>query len=461
MAQTAQPTHFVGIAGAGMSSLAAILLATGEPVSGCDLYPNEATRMLASRGAQIFEGHAAVHVAGAGRVITTRAASGAPDVAEAQRLGVPIVKRAALLGQIMGERRGVAVAGTHGKTTTTSLIAMMLIESGADPSVLIGGVPVGWELGGRYGAGEWFVAEADEFDRSFLHLHPDIAVVTSIEMDHPDTYADLADVTAAFRQFLEGVRPGGTIVVFAGDAEALALARSVATARGLHIETYGGGEGAGWRPVIVGTAEGRTCVDLYHPGGVLRDLRTVLPGYYNMNNLAGAIAAAARAGAPLDHVRATIESFRGVSRRWEQKGEAGGVLVIDDYAHHPAAVRTILQSARELYADRQVWIAFQPHTYSRTRDLMHEFAEALRLADRAYVLDVYAAREQPDPEASGERLAVLAGSAAAYAGGVEGAATRIAADAVPGVLVLAVGAGDVTRLGPRLLEHLRDSEAGG
>ncbi len=460
MTQRAQPTHFVGIAGAGMSSLAAILLATGELVSGCDLYPNDATRMLASRGARIFEGHAAAHAAVAGRVITTRAASEAPDVAEAERLGVPIVKRAALLGQLMAERQGGAVAGTHGKTTTTSLIAMMLLESGADPSVLIGGVPVGWELGGRYGAGEWFVAEADEFDRSFLHLHPDIAVVTGIEMDHPDTYADLADVTAAFRQFLEGIRTGGTIVVFAGDTEALSLARTVATARGLQIETYGDGEGTDWRPLVVGTEEGRTLVDVVHPGGVLRGLRTALPGYYNLNNLAGSIAGAVRAGVPLDAVRAAVENFRGVSRRWEQKGEAGGVLVIDDYAHHPAAVRTILQSARELYADRQVWIAFQPHTYSRTRDLLHEFAAALRLADRAYVLDVYAAREQPDPGASGERLASLAGTGTVFAGSVEGAAARIKADAAPGVLVLTVGAGDVTLLGPRLLEHLRDAGAG-
>lgn len=461
MGQAAAPTHFVGIAGAGMSSLAAILLATGEAVSGCDLYPNDATRMLASRGARIYDGHDAAHAASAGRVITTRAASGAPDVAEARRLGVPLVKRAALLGQLMSERQGVAVAGTHGKTTTTSLIAMMLMQSGLDPSVLIGGVPVGWDLGGRYGAGQWFVAEADEFDRSFLHLHPDIAVVTGIEMDHPDTYADLADVTAAFRQFLEGVRPGGTIVVFAGDAGALSLARSVAAARGLRIETYGDSEGTDWRPTVVGTSEGYTCVDVAHPGGVLRGLRTVLPGYYNRNNLAGAIAVAVRAGASLDSVRAAVESFRGVSRRWERKGEAGGVLVIDDYAHHPAAVRTILQSARELYPDRQIWIAFQPHTYSRTRDLMDEFAEALRLADRAYVLDVYAAREQPDPDVSGERLAQLAGPGAAYAGGVEGAAARIAADAEPGVLVLTVGAGDVTQLGPRLLEHIQAAGVGG
>lgn len=436
-----------------MSSLAAILLGAGKTVSGCDQTPNAVTAILEAKGARVRRGHSAAHLEGVDRVVVTGPALGRDEVRRARERGLPVVRRAELLGQLMDERRGVAVAGTHGKTTTTSLLAALVLAGGLDPTVLIGGVPAGWELGGRYGSGAWMVAEADEYDRSFLTLHPEIAVVTSIEMDHPDIYADLGDVKAAFAAFLGGVRPAGTVLVCVGHADAVVVARGAAERCGLRLLTYGRGADAEYRPEEVTAEDGSTRFALRHPGGTIPDLHLALPGGYNLDNACGAAAAALLAGVPADAIRAGLESVRGVGRRWETKGEARGVLVVDDYAHHPAEAERMLRSARERYPERTLWVAFQPHTYSRTRALLPDFARALSVADRAYVLDVYAAREAPDPDVSGPRLAELV-PGAVYAGGVDTAAVRLAADARPGVLLVTMGAGDVTALGPLVLARL-------
>ncbi len=451
-------THFVGIGGAGMSSLAAILLQVGEAVSGCDLAPGPSTLPLAARGVRIETGHSPEHLEGVDRLVVTGPAMGCEEVTRARELGLPVLKRAELLGTLMNERRGIAVAGTHGKTTTTSLLAAMLIESGLDPTVLVGGVPAGWESGGRYGRGEWMVAEADEYDRSFLHLHPEVAIVTGIEMDHPDIYSDLEEVKDAFGSFLGGMHQGGIAFVRAASPTALHVARQVAGRQGLSIQTYGAVQDADWSPVVLHRTEGYTHFEVRHREVVIPDLRTALPGDYNLDHATAAAAVAHTAGASDEGIRAALAHFHGVGRRWETKGEARGVLVVDDYGHHPAAVEAMLRNARERYPDRKLWVVFQPHTYSRTRQLLHEFAQALRLADRAYVLDVYAAREQPDPEVSAERLAGLV-DGAIYAGDVSQASRRIAADIGPGVLLVTMGAGDVTNLGPNVLELLRAGEA--
>lgn len=447
-------THFVGIGGAGMSSLAAILLEAGESVSGCDAARNAWTQILSTKGARVFDGHSADHLQGARQLVVTGPAMGTDEVIQARERDIPVLRRAELLGRLMDERRGVAVAGTHGKTTTTSLLASMLLGTDLDPTVLIGGVPAGWELGGRFGRGEWLVAEADEYDRSFLQLHPEVAVVTSIEMDHPDIYRDLADLQEAFERFLRGMRPQGTVLVHEADTLAVEVARKAAERGYLEVQTYGLGKDADWRAVREKPSGGGFRFTLAGPEETIEDLKVPLPGKYNLQNATGAAAAARVVGASQDGIRRALAEFRGVGRRWETKGEARGVLVIDDYAHHPGALLAALSAARTFYPERQVWVAFQPHTYSRTRQLLHEFADALRLADRAYVLDVYAAREQPVPEITGERLAALIPNGT-YAGGVAQAAERISDELQEGVLLLTVGAGDVTALGPQILSRLR------
>lgn len=447
-------THIVGIGGAGLSALAAILLDMGEDVSGCDRALNAETRLLEQRGARVYPGHDESHAQGVDRMVFTRATSLAPELALAREMGIPVINRAELLGQLMDRKRGIAVAGTHGKTTTTSLLASMLIEDGLDPAVLVGGVPAGWALGGRWGGGDWMVAEADEFDRSFLHLHPELAVLTGIDMDHPDTYTDIDDLKGAFASFLLGLREGGRVFAYAGSERGLEAARHAARTHDLVVETYGDVPGADWKPVFLAREGNVTRFELRHDGEALTDLSTTLVGRHNLNNIAGAIVAARDAGVAVDSVRRALRSFRGVGRRFELKGEAAGVTVVDDYAHHPAEIEANITAARAAFPDARLWVAFQPHTYTRTRELMDGFADALQAADRAYVLDVYAAREQPEPGVTGERLAELAGPVARYAGGIVSAAQLISAGLKPGTLLLTMGAGDVTTLGPLILEEL-------
>lgn len=441
-----------------MSSLAAILLDTGEIVSGCDRLSNQATEILRQRGAQVYSTHSLDHLSGVTRVIFTNASSRVPEVDEARARGLGVRNRSELLGDLMDERRGIAVAGTHGKTSTTSVLAEILIASGMDPLVAVGGVPAGWSVGGRFGAGEWMVAEADEFDFSFLHLHPNIAIVTGIEADHPDFYPDLRSLQNAFVRFLTGVREGGLLLVWAGSESALEAARSVAANRNLRVETYGGREDANWRPVIVTRCGARTEFEIHSREGVLDNLSTSLPGRYNLDNVTAAAAAAIHAGADVETVRGVLTWFRGVARRFEVKGTVTGVTVVDDYAHHPTAIETIVRAARESYPGLKVWIAFQPHTYSRTRQLWTEFAQALRAPDKTYLLDIYAAREQPIAGVSSERLAQEAGGHVHYTGGLDETANLLASDLTPGILLITMGAGDVTYLGDRLLKSLESRE---
>ncbi len=305
-----------------MSSLAAILLEAGESVSGCDLATNASTDLLVSKGARVLQGHSTEHLAGATRLVVTGPAMRSGEVARARELGLPVLRRAEMLGRLMDDRKGVAVAGTHGKTTTTSLLASILLAGRVDPSVLIGGVPAGWELGGRFGHGEWFLAEADEYDRSFHLMHPDLAIVTSIEMDHPDIYADLQDVKDSFETFLRGMRARGTLLVHLGDAVAMEVARRAAAASGTALLTYGLTSDADWYAKV---ESGSSRFALHGPGETLSDLRAPLPGDHNLCNAVAAAAAARLIGVSNNAVREGLEAFRGVGRRWEVKGESQGV----------------------------------------------------------------------------------------------------------------------------------------
>lgn len=454
----ARRTHFVGIAGSGMSSLAGVLGELGESISGCDLHPNRQTAVLERRGAKVYEGHDAGHLEGVDRVIGTHASMSQPEVARARALGLPVRDRSEVLGQLMEERRGIAVAGTHGKTTTSSLLAWILTEAGADPTVLIGGVPAGWDLGGRLGRGPWLVAEADEWKGSFLHLHPELTVLTGVDWDHPDTYPTLEATVRGYEVYLAGCRPGATIFPYAESARAVEVARRVAADRGFGVETYGTGEDTAWRCRAVGRKGPRVQFAVEGGGERIDGLELALAGEHNLLNATAAVAVARAVGVAPDAIRAALSTFRGVGRRFELKGEAAGVTIVDDYAHNPEKIEAAVHTARVAYPEAAVWVAFQPHTYSRTRALLGELAAALALADRAYVLDIYGGRETPDPVITGERVAGLV-EGAVYVGGVPDAAERIARDARPGTLVMTVGAGTITELGPLLLSRLRGEVA--
>ncbi|MDQ3855467.1 MAG: Mur ligase domain-containing protein, partial [Chloroflexota bacterium] len=289
-------THFVGIGGAGMSSLAAVLLDLGQRVSGCDRQPGPSTEALERRGVMVYTGHSPEHLRGVTRVVVTGPAASSDEVQRARGSGLSVLLRAELLGQLMAERRGLAIAGTHGKTTTTSLAAAMLLAGDLDPTVLIGGVPAGWTSGGRAGRGEWLVAEADEYARSFHYLHPEVAIVTGVELDHPDIYPDLGAVVEAFEVFLRGMRPGGKVLVAASSSIAVELASRVAVATDLQVETYGTGPGADWRAVVRGAGESGTRFDVEHASGPLTDLRLRMPGRHNVENATVAVAAARTVG---------------------------------------------------------------------------------------------------------------------------------------------------------------------
>ncbi|GAA3163531.1 UDP-N-acetylmuramate--L-alanine ligase [Planomonospora alba] len=447
--------HFIGIGGAGMSGIARILLKRGVPVSGSDARSSQMVTELRELGATVHIGHAASHIKNVDTVVVSTAIRDSnPELGEALRQGLRVIPRAAALASVMAGRRAVAVAGTHGKTTTTSMLTVALQKCGADPSYCVGGQLVTTGLGADEGAGGVFVAEADESDGSFLMLAPDIAVVTNVEPDHLDNYGDPRAVYDSFARFVE--RVGGTLVVCADDPGAAALA-PIARARGLEVVTYGEAEDADLRVGGI-TPDGMGVSFLLHGHG---EVRLAVPGRHNALNAAAAIAVAAELGVPFDAVRDGLAAFTGAKRRFEAKGEAGGVAVFDSYAHHPTELAADLRAARDVVnsfsGSGRVIAVFQPHLYSRTRFFADDFGAALGLADEAIVLDVYGAREDPEPGVSGALVAdkvPLPPGRVEYAPVREAVPALVAGRARPGDIVLTMGAGDVTELGPRIVAEL-------
>ena len=460
--------HFVGIGGAGMSGIARVMLARGVAVSGSDSGSPGMLSELAALGAEVHAGHAAEHVGSAATVVVSSAIRpGNPELAEARRRGLRVLPRAAALASIMIGRRAPAVAGTHGKTTTTSMITTILRECGADPGYVIGGVLAATGRGADDGAGRDLVVEADESDGSFLMLSPQVAVITNVEADHLDNYPGLAEIRAAFAAFARRVSPGGSLIICADDAGARAVAAASAGLP-IRIRSYGTSPAAGFRVSgIIPRGMGTTFTMTAIVGGPGPDptadftSRTVpitiaVPGRHNVLNAAAAFAAAAELGIPGPQAAAALAAYRGAQRRMEPKGTADGVRVLDSYAHHPTEVAADLTAARDLADGGRVIAVFQPHLFSRTRLFAADFGAALGLADEAVVLDVYAAREDPEPGVTGRLVAdaVPAGRPryvpdAAQVPGV------IAEIAKPGDLVLTMGAGDVTALGPVIVAVLR------
>jgi UDP-N-acetylmuramate--alanine ligase len=454
--------HFVGIGGAGMSGVARIMLARGVAVSGSDSADSALLGELAAAGARVHLGNAAENLGNADTlVVSTAIRPDNPEILEAHRRGLRVVHRAGALASVMLGHQGIAVAGTHGKTTTTSMITTVLLHSGADPSYVIGGILAETGLGAAGGGGPAFVVEADESDGSFLMFSPDAAVVTAVEADHLDNYGTLAAIEAAFAAFAGRIRPGGVLLACADDPGARALTDALPS--GVTALTYGTADGASYRVAEIQGRGMHTALTVTGgPGTVLAGAGPVrleirVPGRHNALNAAAAFGMTVQLGVAVADAIAGLAGYRGARRRMELIGEADGVQVIDSYAHHPTELAADLAAAREVAAGGRVIAIFQPHLFSRTRIFAADFGAALGTADEVLVLDVYAAREDPEPGVTGKLISdVVPGGRAAFMPDRAAVPVAVASLAKPGDLVLTMGAGDVTRLGPVIVAALRD-----
>jgi UDP-N-acetylmuramate--alanine ligase len=455
-----QRIHFVGIGGIGMSGIAEVLLTLGYGVSGSDLRHSPAIERLVKLGAQIFVGHAESNVHGAEVVVTSSAISREnPEVAEARRLHLPVIQRAEMLAELMRLKYGIAIAGMHGKTTTTSLVAAVLAAGELDPTVVVGGRVDSLGSNARLGTSQYLVAEADESDRSFLKLSPILAVVTNIDREHMDCYKDMDDVQATFVEFMDRVPFYGTVVACT-DNDAL---RNLLPRVERRVLSYGTRDDADFRASDVKTEhapEGmHNSFDVHFKGEDLGRFDLFVPGAHNILNAMAAIAVGMGLEIPVDLIRKGIAQFRGVDRRFQLKGSAAGVRVVDDYGHHPTEILATLAAARQwLGSSGKIHVIFQPHRYTRTYLLMNEFITAFPDADRLLVLDIYAASEQPIAGVSGLTLAQKIhchdGHAAEFAASFDAAIDAVVEQVEAGDMVLTLGAGSVSQLGPRILERL-------
>jgi len=452
MYTTSQHAHFIGIGGIGMSGIAEILLSLGMKVSGSDLRRGPVTDRLAKLGATIYEGHAAANVADA-TVVVTSSAVGAlnPEVLEAHARKIPVIPRAEMLAELMRLKYGIAIAGMHGKTTTTSMVASVLTAGGLDPTVVVGGRVDALGSNARLGTTQYLVAEADESDRSFLKLSPILAVVTNLDREHMDCYRDMADVEQAYLDFMDKVPFYGAITACLDNAQ---LAAILPRAR-RRIFTYGEAEKADFRLQFLEAIEGRFARFLVHTAnGPLGPFELHVPGRHNVLNATAAVAIARQLEVPAEKIAEGLSHFRGVDRRFQLRGQAAGVTVVDDYGHHPTEIRATLAAAREC-GHKKIHVVFQPHRYTRTRDLLEEFGGAFRDADTVIVLPIYAASEEPIPGISAEKLVLrIEGPVVQYAPEFASAVRMVAAGVQQGDLILTLGAGSVSQLAPQILAAL-------
>jgi len=451
------PVHFMGIGGAGMCALAELLARRGVTVSGCDARSSAAVEDLRSLGVVTHAGHDPAHVDGvAALVVTAAVPTEHPELVRARTLGIPVLKRAEALGAWVAQGKVVALAGTHGKTTTTAMTTQILAGADFDPTGLVGGRVPAWGGNLRAGSDALFVVEADEYDRSFLTLRPDVAVVTNLEADHLDVFGDLAGIRDAFRAFLRGVRPGGQVIVCADDMGAAGLLPEFA-AQGV---TYGTAPGAMLRAVDVRATEEGTRCTVVEEGVTRGTLELSVPGRHNLLNALGAAAAARACGVAWAVIFEALASFRGVGRRFERLGTEADVTVVDDYAHHPTEIAATLEGARQAFPGRRLVVAFQPHLYSRTRDFSKEFGATLAGADVVWVTDVFPAREAPIPGVTGALVAEAARGAGAvdvrYHEQLETLDEALVRALVSGDVLLTMGAGSIEELGPRVVARLRE-----
>jgi UDP-N-acetylmuramate--alanine ligase len=458
-----QQVHFVGIGGIGMSGIAEVLLNLGYRVSGSDLKSSAVTQRLASLGASMFEGHRAENISGAEVVVTSSAiARENPEVVEAHKLHIPVIQRAEMLAELMRLKYGIAVAGMHGKTTTTSMVAAVLAGGGLDPTVVVGGRVDTMGSNARLGKSQYLVAEADESDRSFLKLSPILSVVTNIDREHMDCYRNMRDIKNTFLEFMDRVPFYGMVVACNDDP----LLRRLLPEVQRRTVTYGTKRGSDFWIKIpslaakdaanLGYSLNRFAVR-YH-GDDLGEFTLHVPGVHNILNATAAIAVGVGLDIAMEAIRASLDQFRGVDRRFQLRGRVAGISVIDDYGHHPTEIKATLAAARQC-GFRKIHVIFQPHRYTRTRDLMDEFTKAFADADSLFVLDIYAASEKPVEGISGEALAQKirqnAGRSAEYVTSFADAVSSAAAVAQDGDMIVTLGAGSVSQLGPMILEKLK------
>ena len=450
--------HLIGIGGIGLSAIARVLLADGYQVSGSDAQPSALTAELQVLGMQVFAGHRAENVAGADLVIVSSAVpDDNPELLAARQAGIPVVKRAELLGDMMVDRWGIAVAGTHGKTTTSALISFVLSELGLDPTFIVGGILQDLGTNARLGHGPHFVVEADEYDHTFLGLRPRMAVVTVVEMDHPDCFADLEAVSADFLRFLRLVPEGGTLVGCADQPRVVDLLRQAAQHRAVAAVTYGLRAEGDWQARDVCVNEwGGSDFAVWHAGQVVGQARLRLVGLHNVSNALAVLAVVDRLGLDLARVLEILPRFHGVRRRFEIKGEAQGVTVIDDYAHHPTEIQATLAAARRRFGQRPLWVFFQPHTYSRTRALLDEFAVSFGDADHVLISEIYAAREKDDLGIHARDLVQrVRHPDVRYVATLPEASALLQAELRPGDVLLTLGAGNGDQVGESVLQARR------
>ncbi|MET9498085.1 UDP-N-acetylmuramate--L-alanine ligase [Streptomyces sp. NPDC006552] len=450
--------HFIGIGGAGMSGIAKILAQRGARVAGSDARESATAEALRALGATVHIGHDAAHLSPEATCVVVSSAirEDNPELRRAAELGIPVVHRSDALAALMDGLRPIAVAGTHGKTTTTSMLAVALSSLGLDPSYAIGGDLDAPGSNALHGAGDIFVAEADESDRSFHKYRPEVAIILNVELDHHANYASMDEIYDSFEIFTSKIVPGGTLVIAADQPGAVELTRRIRDTTSLKVVTYGESSGADIRIHKV-TPRGLTSEVTVLLDGKLLTFTVSVPGRHYAHNAVAALAAGVALGIPSRNLAGAIKSYTGVKRRLQLKGEANGVQVIDSYAHHPTEMTADLEAMRAAADDSRLLVLFQPHLFSRTQELGREMGEALKLADASVVLDIYPAREDPIP---GITSALIVDAARAAGADVQPAQDKTAAvEAVagmakPGDLVLTMGAGDVTDLGPRILDHL-------
>jgi UDP-N-acetylmuramate--alanine ligase len=452
MFATSQHAHFIGIGGIGMSGIAEILLNLGMKVSGSDLRRSPVTDRLAQLGATIYEGHEAGHVAGATVVVTSSAVGVTnPEVVEAHARKIPVIQRAEMLAELMRLKYGIAIAGMHGKTTTTSMVASVLAAGGLDPTVVVGGRVDAMGSNARLGTTQYLVAEADESDRSFLKLSPILAVVTNLDREHMDCYHDMADVEHAFLAFMDKVPFYGAVTACLDNPLLAAILPRVRR----RVFTYGISPGANYRLEFLEAAQGTFSRFLViTAAGPLGPFELHVPGRHNVLNATAAVAIAHQLEVAPEKIAEGLNRFRGVDRRFQQRGQARGVTVVDDYGHHPTEIRATLAAAREC-GHKRVFVVFQPHRYTRTKDLLDEFSGAFKDADTVIVLPIYAASEEPIPGVTAEHLASrIQGPAVHYAPEFADAVRLVAAEVREGDLILTLGAGSVSHLALQILTAL-------
>ncbi|MGR6836186.1 UDP-N-acetylmuramate--L-alanine ligase [Syntrophomonas erecta] len=450
--------HMVGIAGVGMSGIAKVLYQQGYKVSGSDLQCNDITKQLEELGIEIFKGHSSSHVKEEVDLLVVSSAipGDNAEVLTARQRNIPVIKRGQMLARLVNRSRGIAVAGAHGKTTTTSMVYTVLNDCGQDPSFIVGGELQEIHLNARLGTGEYFVVEADESDASFLELQPYLAIITNVEDDHLDYYKTFERVKQAFYEFLNKVHPEGLALVYGQDGCAQRFKESSPT----RVLLYGEKESddfymKNWQVSGIGSS-----FDVYRRGELLGNVEIKVPGKYNALNGLAAISAGLELGLDFDNIRHSLSRFKGAKRRFEFIGEADGRKVVDDYAHHPTEIRSCIEAALSLRKGRLV-VVFQPHRFTRTHTLGKQIGEALQGADLVIITDVYAAGENPIPGVSGEKVFQAAsrkGCNAVYLPDLEDVCKYLVKNTRKDDLIMTMGAGDIWKVGPQVLPMIRKTE---